>query len=109
VVLSLDDASGSGLEGVSIAVGSGSNGAGTHAFAGDVNCNLLAIDPQVSSRRRIANRDLAGTGGCRGRVFLRSTSSPRSFSIVADVWVDGGVVLKVAAVVGRRWEFWRGC
>jgi hypothetical protein len=109
VVLGLDDASGSGLEGVSIAVGSGSNGAGTHAFAGDVNCNLLAMGPQVSSRRRIANRDLPGDCSCRGRVFLRSTSSPRSFSIVADVWVDGGVVLKVAAVVGRRWEFWRGC
>lgn len=39
VVLGLDDASGGGLEGISIAVRRSIGGlAGTHAFAGDVNC-----------------------------------------------------------------------
>lgn len=86
VVLGLDDASGGRLGGISIALRRLEiDSVVTHAFARDVNygpgqrcvrCGIVACWPAL----QIARGQQAGAGRS-----LRSTSSPRSFSMVIDM------------------------
>lgn len=88
VVLGLDDASGGRLRGVSIAVRALTESFEcTHAFAGDENCMMLDLILKTEDSRNwwgaiscCAAHECERTGH-----HLRSTSSPRSFSIFIDV------------------------
>jgi hypothetical protein len=83
---------------------------GTHAFAGDVNCEFVSNGTYKATSCTAEGRKVRDAE-MRARYwgqFLRSTSSPRSFSIFADWYVDGGVVLKVAAL-GSRYRRRQSC